>query len=360
VSVRNGTPISSLVIASNQVFIGGLFTNVNGQTRTNLASLDLVTGAVTDWAPNPSSTIFALGTWKDRLFVGGAFTSISGWSQSFFVEYYLEDLSLTFWNPDIHSLVQSFAVYGDTLYVGGNFTTIGTETRRRVAAFDLNSDSLTAWDAGITNGSVVNAIVPTESCVYLGGLFSIINGSYRSNFVALDATTAQVLPLVANTDTTVYGLAATSNYLFMAGNFLQVNGQNRGSLASLDLNSGTLTTWNPKCDFLARAIKIFDNVLYPAGSFLHAGGETTRSIAAYPLSLIGLPTIVSNSMQRLPNGNAQFRLAALGVPQATVNVSTNLNDWQPLQTVPLTAGNGVFVDSNTANYPRRFYRVSVP
>jgi hypothetical protein len=189
-------------------------------------------------------------------------------------------------------------------------------------------------------------------------LFSIVGGYNRTNFVALDAATAAVLPPVANTDSFVYGLAATSNTVFLAGNFGLVGTQTRRALAALDLNSNSLTPWNPNSDFFAKTIKIFGNTIYAAGSFLHAGGETTRNVAAFPLSLVGLPAIVPNSTQRLSNGAVQFRLTALGVPQATVLASTTLKTWQPLQTVSLFAGNGTFIDYASTNLLNRFYRVS--
>jgi len=359
VGTRSGTPVNAMLIASNQVFIGGFFTNVSGQIRSNLAALDLPTGTVLDWAPNPSGTIFALATWNDRLFVGGGFTNINGLSQTNFAEFYLNDLSVTPWDPSIRSLVQALCVNGDTLYAGGSFTIASGQSRRRVAAFDLSSDILTSWNPNITNGSAVYAIATSGSQVYLGGIFNVVNGFNRTNFVAVDAVTAQVLPLVANADSFVYGLAANSNFVFIAGNFGQVNGQSRPALASLDINSNALTAWNPKADFYGKTCAIFDNVLYAAGLFLHAGG-VNRSLAAFPLSLVGRPSIVSNSMQRLGNGDIQFRITASGVSQATILVSTNLNTWQSLQTVPLTGSYGVFTDANALNYPRRFYRLSVP
>jgi hypothetical protein len=45
VGLRSGTPINALLAAGDKVFIGGFFTNVNGQLRTNLAALDASTGS---------------------------------------------------------------------------------------------------------------------------------------------------------------------------------------------------------------------------------------------------------------------------------------------------------------------------
>jgi len=61
---------------------------------------------------------------------------------------------------------------------------------------------------------------------------------------------------------------------------------------------------------------------------------------------------------RTVTGNVEFRFTAVGTPQATIQISTNLLNWQSHQTVPLVAGHGLFTES--ANAPARFYRLSVP
>jgi hypothetical protein len=251
-------------------------------------------------------------------------------------------------------------VDGNTLYVGGSFTSVSGVTQRKIAAFDLTTDTLIPWNPNITSGSYVDAIAKNGNQIYLGGLFSVVNGTFRTNVVAVDGATAGVLPLVANADSFVYGLAATSNQLFIGGNFSSINNQKRSELACLDLNSGNLTPWNPGANAFVIDMNIYDGVLYASGGFFRAGGETTVGLAAFPLSLVGAPTIVSNSVLHLSGGALQFRVRALGVPQATVQSCTNLANWQPLQIIPLVAGNGIFTDPDAPNYPRRFYRLSVP
>ncbi|HEY5913719.1 MAG TPA: hypothetical protein VJA21_24285 [Verrucomicrobiae bacterium] len=360
VGVRSGVPVSAMAVANDQVFIGGFFTNVGGLTRSNLAAVDAATGAVSDWAPNPGGTVYALAAWNDRLYAGGSFRGIAGINQTNFAEFDLSSGVLTGWNPDVRPFVQALAVKGDTLYVGGIFSQVSGQTHRRIAAFDLTSQTLLAWDPGITNGSSVAAIATYGNTVYIGGRFNVISGNNRTNFAAIDATTAQVLPLVANTDSQpIYSLAATSNLVFMVGNFSSIAGQKRSYVAALDVNANALTSWNPNADFYAETLQVFDNVLYVGGAFLRLGGETTRGIAAYPLSLTERPEIISNSM-KFAAGSASFRLKAPGVPQATVLASSNLTDWLPLQTVPLSIGYGQCFDADATNHPVRFYRVSVP
>ncbi len=206
----------------------------------------------------------------------------------------------------------------------------------------------------------MDAIAKYGNTIYLGGFFSVVNGFNRTNVVAVDAATANVLPMVADADSFVYGLAVTSNQLFIAGNFTAINGQKRSCLAAVDANTGAIAPWNPNAPTFALGLNVWDGVLYANGSFFRLSGETTTCIGAFPLSLVGLPAIVNNSTQRVPNGGLQFRVNALGVPQATVQFSSDLSNWQPLQIVPLFAGYGVFTDSQTPGHPSGFYRLSVP
>jgi hypothetical protein len=43
-----------------------------------------------------------------------------------------------------------------------------------------------------------------------------------------------------------------------------------------------------------------------------------------------------------------------------VEASTNLHDWQPVQTNTLIGGLTAFIDPQWTNYPGRFYRLRSP
>ena len=362
-AVRPGVnmPVDAMVIAADQVFVGGAFTNVNGTARTNLAAFDLTTGTAATWTPQVSvNYIAALAAWHDRLYLAGSFTDVGGVSRASFAELNLTSRTVTAWNPAFSSAsIQAMTVDGDTLYVGGLFSTINAITHRRVAAFDLPTQALTSWDPGITGTASVRAIAVHAGRVHVGGHFSSVAGFYRTNYFSISSDGSILYP-AADTDNDVYGLAASDNLVFLAGFFTQVNGQPRRYLAAFDVNSNVLSPWDPNPDFQAEALSVLDNVVYPSGLFLHIGGASQRSIAGYPLSLVGQPSIVSNSVRRLTNGSVSFCVNAVGVPQASVLASTNLSTWQTLQTVPLVGGYGVCTDTEAPALPRRFYRASVP
>lgn len=89
--------------------------------------------------------------------------------------------------------------------------------------------------------------------------------------------------------------------------------------------------------------------------------STTPSLFDVSAATFGIdvPYINPGSLLRLPDGRAQFSLSAPGgATQAKVQGSTNLIDWQDLQTLTVTNGSATFTDTAT-QLPRRFYRLYI-
>ena len=60
------------------VYAGGSFNMAGGQLRSNLASLDLATGAVTSWNPSANGIVRALAANAGMVYAGGEFIAIGG------------------------------------------------------------------------------------------------------------------------------------------------------------------------------------------------------------------------------------------------------------------------------------------
>src|SRR6185436_2555255 len=88
-------PVTGLAATTNQVFIGGNFSVVNGQKRPCLASLSVATG------------------------------------------------QLTAWNPGADFFDQRIYIFDDVLYPVGVFLRIGSQTSRGIAAFPLTAGTPT-------------------------------------------------------------------------------------------------------------------------------------------------------------------------------------------------------------------------
>lgn len=80
--LRNAAPLSSVIrcvaIGNGVAYVGGGFTIGGTESRTNLAAIDLASGNVLPWNPQPNGTVYSLAWHDGKLFVGGSFTQIGG------------------------------------------------------------------------------------------------------------------------------------------------------------------------------------------------------------------------------------------------------------------------------------------
>jgi hypothetical protein len=104
--------------------------------------------------------------------------------------------------------------------------------------------------------------------------------------------------------------------------------------------------------------------LVPGSDYSVQVSSTTNAAmfatSAANFSIIDQPVLNPGAVTPLPNGTIQIGLNVPGAAQATLLGSTNLTDWQVLQTVPLINGNAVVTDNAATNLPARFYRLQVP
>lgn len=111
----------------NAIYNGGGFTSVGKQTRNNVAAVDSVIGAVTDWDPNANVRVAALAV-GDAVYVGGAFTSVGGSSRRYLAAVDLSTGVLRSWDPSPNWEVNALLVSGTHLFAGGRFPSVGAES----------------------------------------------------------------------------------------------------------------------------------------------------------------------------------------------------------------------------------------
>ncbi len=157
----------------SRIFIGGTFTEVNGEPRQNLAAIDAVTGAlVPDWQADTTGTVpmvKSLAVHDDRLYVAGKFTGIDGTAKQKLAALNVTTGNLVTWNTGINGNVNEVRVSPDgaTVWVGGSFTRIKGVDRRYFAAIDAVSGLATSFDRGADGGYVITVAVSGDgSTVY--------------------------------------------------------------------------------------------------------------------------------------------------------------------------------------------------
>jgi hypothetical protein len=124
---------------------------------------------------------------------------------------------------------------GQTVYVGGLFTAVDGVKRNHVAAFSATTGALLPWNPNV--GGKVSAIAAAGSTVYIGGTFAKVGTTSVSDLVAVSAATAAVLPnWKPTTDLPVDAMAVSADdtHVVIGGYFDEVDG----------LTSSGLTTYN--------------------------------------------------------------------------------------------------------------------
>jgi hypothetical protein len=283
--------VRTLALKAGKLYVGGSFTAIGGQVRSNAAAIDTSTGSVTAWNPNPTDEVDGLAAAGSVVFLRGAFSTVAGQARSGLAAVETASGTPTAWNPTLaDGAVQTLAAVGPTLYVGGGFTAVDGQSRSGLAAFDIGSGALTTWNpliAPYAPGSpvYVNALAVSGTSVYVAGNFNYVGGQARQGLAELDASTGA--PTTWSTEAvpgTVSAFAVTDSSVYIGGNFLSVGFQARTGLAELSRSTGTATAWNPQLDGYVAALATSAGTLHVGGQFTSAGGQATGPYTQLPIT----------------------------------------------------------------------------
>jgi hypothetical protein len=289
----DGIICTAVAVSGDRVFATGDFASIGGlpQPRSHLAALDTANGEVTDWNPGANSVATVLLLQGDTLYAGGEFTQIGGQPRNYLAAINATTGDVLPWDPGANWPVYAMARSGGTIYVGGIFQQLGGQRRRGIGAVDAATGALTAWNPD-TDNSTVEALLVSGNTIYVGGMFGQIGGQARRSIAALDAATGNATPWYPQptawgTPTEVKALALMGGTLCVGGAFGSIGGQPRICLAAVDTSTGLATDWDPGLDGLVWSLAADGNTLYAGGGFTRAGGLPCAGLAAF--SLVGPP-----------------------------------------------------------------------
>lgn len=186
-----GGGVYALAMAGDRVIVGGTFTRFGGRERTGVAAV-LPDGTLDrTFNPGTNGRVKAVAVSEDggTVFIGGVFSTAGGAPRSNLAAVdATTGQALAGWQADTVGTrpdVNSLAVHGDRLYVGGVFTGIDGTTRKRLVALDASSgDVITGFRPNPSGGVREVVVSPDGSKVYAGGGFGKIGGSLRTISVA--------------------------------------------------------------------------------------------------------------------------------------------------------------------------------
>lgn len=271
--------VTAIAVSGDEVFLGGHFTEVNGQPRRHLAAVRADTGAVTGFDHSLGSAPYQLAVGGGRLYAAGDFSSVDNRPWAHVAAFSLSTGTLrTRFHPTTDGTVRAVAVSGDRVYLGGVFHQInGSDAHPRLAA--VNADS-GATIGSFTGGSPVIAyqIAVGNQGVYaaLGGAGGRIAAYTLAGRPAWSLTTDGDVHTVGVLHGIVYGgghfdhACATSRVATVHGTCLD-GSVRRQKLAATNL-SGTLLNWAPQANSTRGVLAMATD---PAADRLAVGGDFT-------------------------------------------------------------------------------------
>lgn len=219
-----GTEIRAITNGNGQIFFGGAsMTAVKGQTRNAVAAISEETLTLTNWNPNLGGSATSLLVVGDAVYIGGLYTSLNG--NNTIANYRAVDtvsgtaisLPSTTNYPQSDVSVQTF--YEGKIYLGGIFTTIsGLGTFSNFAIYDFATNS---YQNSIYANGFVNAITPAPDGRFLvGGSFTGLNGSTTKPYAsAFQTGSYNILDWAPNPDSTVYTSFYHNGKWYVGGEF---------------------------------------------------------------------------------------------------------------------------------------------
>ena len=319
----NGTP-NAICVADSAVYFGGQFSSLGGVSRNSLAAINAADGTATAWDAHGEgmngnyALVNTLAVSGSAVYVGGAFTTIGGQSRTNAAAVTISDATATAWDPNSDGIVNAITLSGDVAYVGGVFQNIGGQPHLGIAALNTVDGTANAWDPD-ADFIPINAIALSGSLVYFGGTFAHVGGEPRNGLAAVNAADASVTSWNPNLGgdlqgfTGIYALAVSGMTIYAGGGFGSVQGITRNNIAGINAGDGSPTNFDPNAsaaefsNAYVVALAVDGSTVYAGGYFNAIGGQPRALLAALDANDGSATSFNPNAS----GGNAVYALAVV-------------------------------------------------
>jgi hypothetical protein len=278
--------VSTIAGDEHELVIGGSFWSAGGVARDNIAAIDLPTGEPTSFNARVTGAVYALAVGGTGVWAGGDFTKVNGNApRNYLANFDPATGQARSFSQDLNRPVRALALDGSDVYAGGDFLTVGNSARQHAAAFrDVPgfAGDLLPFDPDPNAG--VTALGVKGGKVYLGGDFTTLRAGAdeRHHLASVDASTGIPTTWDPAPNDTVYALAPVGNDIVAGGVFDKVNGTvPRQGSAAFDAATGAVTGWDAHLDGLVAAVATDGSQTFAGGQFTHAGGQERESLGAF-------------------------------------------------------------------------------
>ncbi|MES2952618.1 MAG: hypothetical protein V4858_29165 [Pseudomonadota bacterium] len=291
-----GNAVNVLVLdGSGNLYAGGSFTSIGGQSRNRIAKLSTSgTGAAdATWDPNSANTVNALTLSGTDLYAGGSFTTIGGQSRNRIAKLATSGTGAAdaAWDPNSGSTVNSLAVDGSgNVYPGGSFNSIGGQSKGGVAKLNSSAAADTTWASAMSIGSLNSMARDASGRIIVGGVFAFVgDGTPRTNVARFNAngTLDTTWNPAANNSVNAIAIDAAGD-IYLAGNFTTLGGLTRNRIGKVSDAGTTDATWDPNSNNAISSLRLDGSGnIYVGGDYTSIGGQNRNRIAKLSTSGTG-------------------------------------------------------------------------
>jgi hypothetical protein len=295
--------VLGLAVSGSNLFLGGSFSAVCGNTACNSANLTVHRAAQwngASWSAlgdGVDNDVFALAASGSNLYIGGFFTQVCGnaaCNQNSLTVGHIAHWNGTTWSAQgngVNAYIDALALNGDDVFAGGDLFQAGGVATNHIARWNGNT-----WSS-LGNGvnGTVQALAVIGSDLFVGGGFTQVcgnpacnSGNLTVNHIARwDGVTWSALG--DGVDNPVFAMAVSGNNLYVGGAFLQVCGNPTCTSRNLTVND--VAVWDGlNWAALDNGVKGSVLALAASGNQLYAGGIFVQACAS-PACVNGNPTV---------------------------------------------------------------------
>jgi len=262
--------------SDGNVLVGGQFTTLNGQPRTNLGRLNPDGSLDSQFNPGAEGLVYSLAVQPDgKILVGGQFTALDGQSCNYLGRLNAEGTLDSGFNLRADNEVSLLAVQPEgKILVGGLFTTLSGQGPSYLGR--LNPDgTLDSAFASVIDGPVESLALQADGKIVIGGAFATVDGQGQAYLGRLNADGTLDTAFAPKPDNDVSVLAVQGDgKILLAGAFQTLSGWNCSYLGRLNTDGTPDEGFNPAPDgpVLALAAQADGDILV-GGAFSTLGGQ---------------------------------------------------------------------------------------
>lgn len=263
--------VYTMILNGADIYIGGVISDVNGTSRTGLIALSSAynsTHTLRAYDPfgGDYGEVYAMIKNGSVIYIGGYITDIQGNTRGNLAAISsntgISSPTVHPWNPSCDGWVNTMLLDSpsDTMYIGGSFTTMNGQSRNKAAAVTANHTSIATlknWNPDFDGGDVY-IFEKVNSYIYVGGDFKTINATTvarnGASLFAADPTITTYYGLDPNFNDNdginfmvIYFMLVYQDSIYYGGQYDTISGTRRESLTATSdgINSASIKNWAP-------------------------------------------------------------------------------------------------------------------